>query len=280
MSDLMSSIEGAKDLDDVAGKVAGLAGRLTSNDAVKNLLSGSWLGHQLHPMLTDVPIGAWSMATFLDLCGGRSSADASRKLVGLGLLSILPTAASGANDYADTYGPEQRVGFVHAAGMVAATLVQTASWRARRKGHHKRGALMSLAGMGLAGSSAYLGGHLTLNQGVGVNHGAFEHPTSDWTDVAADADVTEGQPVRADAGGTPVALVRHRGQVCALSATCSHAGGPLDEGKVTDSGCLVCPWHGSEFRLDDGTVERGPASVGQQAWEVRVTDGRIEVRAG
>ncbi len=113
--------------------------------------------------------------------------------------------------------------------------------------------------------------------GVGVSHTAFEHPPADWTDVAAADALAESTPLRVDAGGTPVVVVRVGERVHALSATCVHAGGPLDEGEVVD-GCLRCPWHASMFRLDDGRVVRGPAAVGQPAWEARVEAGRLQVR--
>ncbi|MFJ4031384.1 Rieske 2Fe-2S domain-containing protein [Streptomyces griseoluteus] len=276
---VIQDIEGRAALDALTGPAAELVNKVTQPTAVKNALSGTWLGHALHPVLTDVPIGAWGMATVLDLTAGERGAVAARKLVGFGLLAAVPTAASGASDWADTFGGPQRVGLVHGMLNGAATVLQAASWVARLTGRRRAGVVLSGVGLGLTGASAYLGGHLSYVNGVGVNHTAFEEPTGKWTDVAALTALEEDKPLRVDAGGVPVVLVRHGGTVNALSATCTHAGGPLDEGKVDADGCLHCPWHGSAFRLSDGEVTRGPATVPQPDWDVQISQERVLVRA-
>ncbi|WP_405550662.1 Rieske 2Fe-2S domain-containing protein [Streptomyces sp. NBC_01171] len=276
---VIQDIEGRSALDALTGPVAELVNKVTQPTAVKNALSGTWLGHALHPVLTDVPIGAWGMATVLDLTAGERGARAARKLVGFGLLAVVPTAASGASDWADTIGGPQRVGLVHGMLNSAATVLQAASWVARLTGRRRAGVVLSGVGLGLTGASAYLGGHLSYVNGVGVNHTAFEEPTGKWTDVAALTALEEDKPLRVDAGGVPVVLVRHGATVNALSATCTHAGGPLDEGKVDADGCLHCPWHGSAFRLADGEVTRGPATVPQPDWDVKISQERVLVRA-
>ncbi|WP_018548856.1 Rieske 2Fe-2S domain-containing protein [Streptomyces sp. LaPpAH-108] len=278
VEDAINEIGNMQVLDGPASKAAGLVGRATRDAPVKDALSGTWLGHALHPVLTDLPIGAWSMATVLDLTAGKSGTAAAQRLIGFGLLATVPTAATGASDWADTYGPPQRVGLVHAVGNSAATVVQASSWLVRRAGHHRAGAALSLLGLGIAAGAAYLGGHLSFVDGVGVSHTAFQEPASDWTEVVALAELSENKLVRCEADGVPVVVVRHDGKVYALSDTCTHAGGPLHEGKVTSDGCVQCPWHGSEFRLDDGEAVRGPASVHEPDWEVKVVSGRVHVR--
>ncbi|MGW2213050.1 Rieske 2Fe-2S domain-containing protein [Streptomyces sp. NPDC001781] len=276
---VIQDIEDRTALDALTGPAAGLVNRVTGPTAVKNTLSGTWLGHTLHPVLTDVPIGAWGMATVLDLTAGERGAAAARRLVGLGLLAVVPTAASGASDWADTVGGPRRVGLVHGMLNGAATMLQAASWAARLTGRRRAGIVLSGVGLGLTGASAYLGGHLSYVNGIGVNHTAFEEPTGTWADVAALTALEEDKPLRVDADGVPVVLVRHGGTVNALSATCTHAGGPLDEGEVDAEGCLRCPWHGSAFRLSDGEVTRGPATVPQPDWDVRISGERVLVRA-
>lgn len=276
--ELLERIESEERLDGVSRPLADLAGRATASDAIKNLLSGTWLGHQVHPMLTDLPIGAWVMASALDWTTGKSSAKAAKRLVALGVLTAIPTAASGASDWSETYGGEQRIGVVHALSNVAGLVMQSASWVARRRGHRFTGMALSTVGLGATLGGAYLGGHLSFIKGVGVKHTAFEESVSDWTDVAALADLSPDQPMRVTAGGVPVMLVQHHGEVHALSATCVHAGGPLDEGEVVD-GCIRCPWHASRFELDGGKVVRGPASMDQPSWEIRVEGDRISVRS-
>jgi len=242
------------------------------------LLTGTWLGHQLHPMLTDVPIGSWVSAGVLDLTAGPAASRAAQRLVGFGVLAAIPTAASGASDWSESYGSEQRVGLVHALGNVGALSLQLASYVARRRGHRGLGIALGTVGTGLTAAAGYLGGTLTLDKGMGVNHTVFEDSIAKWTDVASLAELTPGTPVRVSAGGVPVVLVRQGSAVRALSATCVHAGGPLDEGTVVD-GCLRYPWHGSEFRLTDGKVMRGPAAASQPAWRVQVVDERVQVRS-
>jgi nitrite reductase/ring-hydroxylating ferredoxin subunit/uncharacterized membrane protein len=276
---LIKDIEHLDAVDPISGRAAGWVQKATCDDAVENALSGTWLGHKLHPMLTDLPIGAWAMASVLDLTAGRSGADAARRLVGVGLIATVPTAATGAADWSVSYGAAQRVGLVHALTNLAGTVLQTASWVARRRGRRATGIALSGIGLGLTACAGYLGGHLTLVQGIGVNHTAFEAEVTDWTDVAAVSDLRDDIPVRVTPGGVPVVLVQHGGSVYALSADCVHAGGPLDQGTVVADACIRCPWHGSVFRLADGRAIRGPASVDEPSWQVKVDDGRVLVRS-
>lgn len=275
---LVRQIEDQVQLDRISRPIANLAGRATRPDAVKNALSGTWVGHQLHPMLTDLPIGAWVMAAALDWTAPRSGAKAARRLVGLGILAAVPAAATGASDWSETYAAEQRVGVVHAFANTAGLLVQSASWVARRRGRRLTGMALSTAGLGITLGAAYLGGHLSFIRGVGVNHTAFDGAVSDWTDVAGVAELVTDKPLRVTPGGVPVVLVQHDGEISALSATCVHAGGPLDEGEIVGN-CLRCPWHASRFELASGKVVRGPASSDQPAWEVRVDGERLLVRS-
>ncbi|HKT58192.1 MAG TPA: Rieske 2Fe-2S domain-containing protein [Microbacterium sp.] len=274
----VSTVEQADSLDRVSAPLQTVVKKLTGNPAVKNVLSGTWLGHSLHPVLTDLPIGAWVSATVVDLAGGEQGAAAARRLVGIGVLAAAPTAAAGASDWSDTHGPAQRAGLIHWAGNFTATVLQGTSWMLRRRGHRGAGATLSLLALGITVGAAYLGGHLTLRRGIGVNHTAFQDDVTEWTDVAADADLQEAKPIRVEASGVPVMLVRTGGAVRALSATCTHAGGPLDEGTI-DDGCVTCPWHGSRFDLADGSVVRGPASAPEPVWDVKVENDRVWVRS-
>lgn len=174
LTPIMEMIESGQALDQFSEPLAKGVRSLTRATPVKNALSGSWLGHPLHPMLTDVPIGAWSMATLLDLTGGEDSAAAAKRLVGIGVLSAVPTALAGASDWSEVHGPPQRVGIVHAAANSLGASLQLASWLVRAKGHRKTGILLSFAGLSAVGVGGYLGGHLTYAQGVGVTLEAVE----------------------------------------------------------------------------------------------------------
>ncbi|MFD5188564.1 Rieske 2Fe-2S domain-containing protein [Streptomyces sp. NPDC058357] len=275
---LTEEAECLRALDGLSHEAAAQVARATRPDAIKNALSGRWLGHTVHPMLTDVPIGAWTLASVLDVTAGRAGAASARRLVGIGLIATLPAAATGASDWSDTSGTSQRVGLVHALCNVTASAVQAASWVARRRGRRGVGMALGGVGLGITACAAYLGGYLTLVRGVGVDHTAFQEAVTEWTDVGPSSCVSDGEPLRVMAGGVPVVLVRHEGVLYALSATCTHAGGPLDGGEVTD-GCIRCPWHASVFRLADGKVMRGPATVDEPRWEVKDDGGRVYVRS-
>lgn len=270
-------VEGAAFLDPVASAVGKVIAKVAPTGPVKDVLSGTWLGHPVHPMLVTVPIGSWVAASWLDLVGGREGRRAATHLVGFGNLAALPTALTGASDWVDTEGAEKRVGLVHATLNYASIAIYVASWRARRQGRQGRGAALALLGATTVSASGWLGGHLAYATGVGVDTTAFSQLPQDWTDCADDAEVIEGRPSVGDAGGVPVLLVREQGRLRALADRCTHRGGPLHEGKL-DAGCIVCPWHDSRFSLADGSVEQGPATRPQPAFETRVVEGRVQVR--
>jgi nitrite reductase/ring-hydroxylating ferredoxin subunit len=216
----------------------------------------------------------------LDWLGGRGAAHPADRLVALGIGATLPAIVTGANDWADTTvgNPAvRRVGLVHAAVNVAATTVFAGSFAARRRGSRATGKLLALAGYGVIGVSAHLGGHLSFAEGVGVDETVFEASVDDWTDVLAESELADGRPHCVEVAGSPVLVMRDRGELVALTDRCVHRGGPLHEGEVQD-GCVTCPLHGSRFRLRDGSVERGPAAYPQPVWEIRAQDGRVEVR--
>jgi len=153
-----------------------------------------------------------------------------------------------------------------------------ASLVARIRGRRRGGKALGLAGLGVLFGGAYLGGHLSFGLGVNVNRTAWEDRPDQWTPVLAERELAEETLRKADAGGVPVLLYRTAGTVYALSSTCTHMGGPLDEGTVSD-GCVVCPWHGSTIRFADGSIVRGPASAPEPCYQTRIQDGRIEIRA-
>jgi nitrite reductase/ring-hydroxylating ferredoxin subunit/uncharacterized membrane protein len=267
---------------DVAAKpLAKQVRALTSPKKIKEALSGTWLGHPVHPMLVAVPIGSWVSAVLLDWVGGEDAETSADLLVGAGLASALPTVATGYNDWADSEPASdevRRVGLVHTAANAAGVALFTASLAARASGNRLRGKLLGLAGVSVVGAGGFLGGHLAYNTGVGVDPATFEDFPEDWTPVLADAALGEGELKGAEAGGVPVCVARVNGQVHALWDTCVHRGGSLADGEL-DGNCVVCPLHTSAFRLQDGSVERGPATYPQPVLEARVNDGSIEVRA-
>ncbi len=168
---------------------------------LKDILSGTWLGHPLHPPLTDVVIGAWTSALLLDLLVGRDGEQAADRLVAAGILAAVPTACAGLSDWAELGGGSRRVGTAHALGNTTALLLHTLSWFARRRGDRARGVTLSVVGYGVASFSAWLGGHLSFAKGVGVNQTAFEDAPTEWTAVLDDAQLLDGKLTAARADG-------------------------------------------------------------------------------
>lgn len=278
-------------LDPVVDRVGALA--LTLPVGVRDALHGTWLGHPLHPALAQLPVGAWLASAVLDVVSAADAVGAPARapgvrhaatvLVATGLAGVPAAAAAGFVDWAQLHPEHKRVGAVHAAANAVGTGLLAASLVARLRGRHGRGRVLGLLGVAASGLGAGLGGHLAYRWAAGANHAEeVPHVTPGrWTDVAQMDDLPERRPVARSVGGTTVALVRDGGRVRAIADVCSHLSGPLSEGEVTtESGvdCLVCPWHGSAFRLDDGGVVHGPATAPAPVFDVRVADGTVSVR--
>ncbi|MGO8687896.1 MAG: Rieske 2Fe-2S domain-containing protein [Candidatus Dormibacteria bacterium] len=272
LRELTDRLEDLELLDRVSDRIASAVNAAVG--PAKSLLSGTWLEHPLHPLLTDLPIGFWSGAVALDLFGGSASEGAVDPLVGAGVLAAVPAVVSGLSDWSDSYGEERRVGLVHAAANVAGLGLFAASLGVRRGARPLR-----LLGLAAVAAGGYLGGHLSYARGLGVDHQAFLEKPAEWTDAIAEKRLEEATLTVADAGGARVLLYRRRSQIYAISDVCPHASGPLHEGTVDEELCVTCPWHGSRFRLSDGHAVRGPASAPAVAYATRVEHGMVQVRA-
>ncbi len=280
---LADAITEALERSSALDRVGRLLGRATSSvvrsGRLKDFISGTWLAHPLHPMLTDVTVGAWTSSFLLDLLGNEETRPGSDRLILLGALSAVPTATTGLSDMADVTTREERaVGALHAMGNLTALLLYSLAYAARRRGRRAGGLVLSAAGLGVASGAGFLGGHLAYRLGVGVDQTTFERGPTSWTAVLADDELLEGKPKRVTVGTTNLLLYREAGRTHCIANRCSHRGGPLHKGKIED-GQVRCPWHLSVFRLEDGSIVRGPATAPQPAYEVRVSEGKIEVRA-
>ena len=250
---------------------------LPQESQLKDVLSGTWLGHPLHPPLTDAVIGAWTSALLLDLLGGERAEEAADRLVAAGILAAVPTAAAGLSDWAELRGGSRRVGSVHAIGNTGALLLHTVSWVERKRGNRSRGVAVSALGYAAATFSAWLGGHLSFAKGVGVNQTAFENAPSEWTPVLDESQLEEAELTGGQANGLAVLLVRKGEQFYALADRCSHRGCSLHEGRLNADDTITCPCHGSTFRLD-GSIVKGPATAPQPRFDVRTREGKVEIR--
>jgi nitrite reductase/ring-hydroxylating ferredoxin subunit/uncharacterized membrane protein len=255
--------------------------RFRGGRQLKNFLHGTWIGHPLHVILTDVPIGAWTMAIIFDALDGmsarpryRSAADTA---VGLGLAGALGAAAAGLTDWQDIDPPARRLGLVHGFLNVASVALFGGSLVARRKGNRASGRSLAILGYAVSTVAARLGGNLVYGQKIGVDHTAADKLPQEFTAVLPDADLRDNKPVRAQHDGAPILLIRRGRQIYALAETCSHLGGPLSEGTL-DGNIIQCPWHGSRFSIRDGHVVDGPAVHPQPCLETRIRDGQIELR--
>ncbi|MGW0422226.1 Rieske 2Fe-2S domain-containing protein [Streptomyces sp. NPDC003015] len=244
----------------------------------RDVLHGTWLGHPVHPLLVQVPIGSWLSAAILDLRKGRPRE--AGLLVGVGLAAAVPAALTGAVDWAELRRPQMRVGLVHAVSNTAAVGLYTASLACRLTGRGRAGRTLGFLGLAAVGTGGMLGGHLAYRQAAGANHAeAVPHVVGGrWHRIGAVDDFPPGRPVQRSVDDVPVLVVRETGgAIHALADRCSHLAGPLSEGTVSD-GCVRCPWHGSVFRLSDGLNVQGPAIAPQPAFDTRVTEGQVEVR--
>lgn len=247
---------------------------------IKDLLHGKWLGHSIHAALSDVPVGALTLAVVFDLLDQRLAADTA---IGLGVLAMIGAAVSGAADYTDTDDDARMVATVHSVTMITALVLYAASlWL--RLGAGAPGAdrtvaiAISLVGYGVLAFGAWVGGEVVFALGNMVNRHAWRFGAkSEWTKLDV-TDIPGDTPTAAKAGTQSLVVVRSGGQVYALHAQCAHANGPLAKGRIVD-GCIECPWHYSRFDLATGKRKRGPTTFDQPRYEVRAAaGGGYEVR--
>jgi nitrite reductase/ring-hydroxylating ferredoxin subunit/uncharacterized membrane protein len=249
---------------------------------IQNFLHGTWLGHPLHAVLTDIPIGAWTAALILDLLDEASGDDrfatGADGALQIGLAGAVAAALAGLTDWHVIDGRPRRTGLVHGLLNLTSAGLYTTSLICRKRKDRLQGRIYAYAAYLVAFGSAYLGGKLVYSDRIGVDHTSGEHPPHDFVPVLADSDLREGELRRVTAGSARVLLTRVNGEVHAIAEVCSHLGGPLAEGKL-EGDVVQCPWHGSEFSVPDGCVVNGPAVHPQPRYETRVNNGQIEVRS-
>jgi nitrite reductase/ring-hydroxylating ferredoxin subunit/uncharacterized membrane protein len=246
-----------------------------------DLLHGVWLGHSLHAVLVEVPVGSWSAAALFDLIGLLGDAHEARwaadALITLGVAAAVPAALAGMADYSAIKEDAAATAGAHAMLNSAALGLFLLSLAARRGGRRGVGVLLALGALTIAGGSAWLGGDMVYRKRVGVNHTPEPSHAEGWIAVLGADELGVGEARRVQLGDDPVMLYRSAETVYAIGAVCSHAGGPLEQGELYD-GCVECPWHQSVFDLRDGRVVHGPATMPQPRYETRVINGLIELR--
>ncbi len=167
-------LEDATELDAAVQAVEPKIREVFGTGTRASVLRGDWLGHAVHPVLTDVVLGTWTSATVLDLVGGGESSVAARRLIGTGLLAVAPTAWTGWAEWSAAGPREKRVGLVHAATAGLAISMYAASWVSRRRGRHGTGVRLALAGAAVSAVGGYLGGHLASARNLSSRHPAYD----------------------------------------------------------------------------------------------------------
>jgi nitrite reductase/ring-hydroxylating ferredoxin subunit len=274
-------------LDPIAARVKQAVDVVLRPQSVRDVLHGKEIGHPAHPPLAQAALGGWSGAAVIgaaELIGSSvrgGSGTRERGLLGLvGLASAAPAVVAGLGDWSELHEDQQRTGLVHSAVMATAATLSVAARLARAR---RRSAWLDVAAGLVATVGAAVGGHLAYRWSAGANHAeAFPHLAKEgWTRVCLVEDLAGGELRAATVGDEPIVVGCQGGRIFALADRCSHLAGPLHEGQVTvvrGAQCLVCPWHGSAFSIDDGEVMAGPAYAPQPVLEVRTVLGWVDVR--
>jgi len=249
---------------------------------VADVLHGRWLGHPLHAALVETTVGAWFLGSVLDCIGlalGHEGVEkCADRLIDLGNAAAVPTAVSGLADF--TTIPEEAMasgathGLLNACGFVCNLL----SAGARKSGLRPLGVLLSAVAAGGLLASAWLGGELVYKYNVGVNRTRKSDGPKDWLPVLNTVELLEDQPMRVEVKGAPVLLYRHGDTIYAMGAVCGHAAGALEEGTFEDVQ-VTCPLHQSIYDLRDGSVVHSPSLYPESTYDVRVREGRIELKS-
>jgi nitrite reductase/ring-hydroxylating ferredoxin subunit/uncharacterized membrane protein len=255
--------------------------RHQDNPVVEVLHGGRWIGHPLHPALSDLPVGLWAGVTVLDVMdrdsAPRRGMDAAGILSAAGILAAGATAVTGLADWTVSEEQDRRVGLFHGIINTAALGLQGASLATRIAGHRGTARALGAASFTVTAAAGYLGGHLVFTKGVMVNRVAWNTGPRRWVRALEESGLPDDTPTAVEAEGRQIMLYRHDGTLYALDNICSHAGGLLSRGEVADM-TVTCPLHGARFALADGCVGRGPASQPQPVLPTRIRNGWIEVR--
>jgi nitrite reductase/ring-hydroxylating ferredoxin subunit/uncharacterized membrane protein len=267
--------------DWLTGVLGPVRERHQDNLALELLHGGRWAGHPLHPALSDLPIGLWTGVMVLDAAdrdpAPRRGLDAAGILSAAGIAAAAATALTGLTDWTVSDDQDRRVGLFHGLLNTVALGLQGASLGTRVAGHRGTARGLGAASLAVTAAAGYLGGHLVFTKGVMVNRVAWAIGPRRWTRALPEADLPGDSPVAIAAEGRQIMLYRHGDRVYAIDNVCSHAGGLLSRGPVTDL-TVTCPLHGSRFALADGCVLRGPAHQPQPVLPTRTRNGWIEVR--
>ena len=255
------------------GLMAAIFGRMLP---IRDFLAGTWLGHPLHALLTDVPIGALTLVIVLDVVGQPVAADVALLV---GVVTMIASALAGYADYSTTDGRARVRATVHSSLMLVSLVIYVVSLAIRATGPTSRTLpiALSIVAYLILAAGAFVGGDVVYALGNMVDRHAWRPSGAKWQSLDV-GEIAEGTLVKAKVGAQALVLIRSGDTIQALHDLCAHAGGPLSEGTIV-MGCVECPWHGSRFEIATGRRRRGPTVYDQPAYEVRaVAAGGYEVR--
>ena len=273
------------------GAIVGGFYKIPGTHPLKTLLHGTWpLNHPLHPAVTDLTIGGYTAAVLVDVLylvtrqpGLLYAADV---LIIASFITSLVSIVSGLTDWNETFEEERRTGMLHGLLMVVASIGFVISiWLRLGGGIAQRDVAIwiAIAAWVVLIVSSYFGGEMVFAYGTEVNRQAWGEPPTKWErlEISASSLADRKPVVGRTKSGFAVFVVQLDGKVYAMGNTCTHAGGPLNEGTwVGADRCEIqCPWHASRFCVKDAQVHGGPATFSEIRLETRTADGRVEVRA-
>ncbi|OLC56256.1 MAG: hypothetical protein AUH85_06880 [Chloroflexi bacterium 13_1_40CM_4_68_4] len=246
---------------------------------LKDFLNGVWLGHSLHALLTDVPIGAFTAAIVLDIFNVRAGADIA---IALGILGMIGAALAGWADYTDAYGKVRNYGTLHQLLMLVALVLYIVSLGMRLSSGALDRALpitLSVVGYLIIAASAYIGGEMVYGLGNMIDRHAFRAGGAKWAALDVSS-IEPDKPTKARAGAQTLVVVRKGDRLFALHDVCAHQGCSLSAGKIVGDS-IECPCHGSRYQITTGHVVRGPSTFDQPSFQIRESQGKLEAfRAG
>jgi len=250
---------------------------------IADALHGKWLGHPLHPALTDLVVGAFAFGSLFNLGGGELNRKIAKSLITAGAITAVPTALAGAADFSTVTKRAMNTAAVHGLLNSTALVLYLMSLRSgNNEESTTTSRIWSTLGFGVMFVSAWLGGKMTYNYRVGVNKAERPEGPADWTPVLSANELTARVAKRVEVNGTSVLLYKRGQQIFAIGAVCAHEGGPLEEGeffeKEPEGLCVECPWHQSVYAMEDGSVVHGPSTYEVAAYEARTRDGQVEIR--
>ncbi|MFB3905614.1 MAG: Rieske 2Fe-2S domain-containing protein [Acidobacteriota bacterium] len=249
---------------------------------IADALHGKWLGHPLHPALTDFVVGAFAFGSLFNLAGGELNRKIAQSLIAAGAIAAVPTALAGATDFSTVTRPALNTAAVHGLLNSTALVLYLMSLRNGNEELSTTSRVWSTLGFGVLFVSAWLGGKMTYHYRVGVNKAEHRDGPEEWTPILSANDLGVRQPKRVEFNGTSILLYKQGQRIYAIGAVCAHEGGPLEEGeffeKEPEGICVECPWHQSVYAVEDGSVVHGPSTYDVTAYEAQVRDGQVEIR--